>query len=47
MIQAVIVGTNLPLLVILVLLGGADVGVALALAVATAIAWSVPPLRTA
>ena len=45
-IQAVIVGTNLPLLVILVLLGGADVGVALALAVAAAIAWSVPPLRT-
>ncbi len=45
-IQGVIVGTNLPLLVILVLLGGADVGVALALAVAAAIAWSVPPLRT-
>jgi hypothetical protein len=46
LIRIVIAATNLPLLVILVVLGGADVGVALALAVAVALAWSIPPLRT-
>ena len=38
--------TNLPFLVVLVLLGGTAAGVALLLAVAAALAYSVPPLRT-
>lgn len=45
LIRIVIAATNLPLLIALVLLGGAGLGVALALVVAVAIAWSVPPLR--
>jgi 4-hydroxybenzoate polyprenyltransferase len=38
--------TNLPFLVVLVLLGGTAAGVALLLAVAAALAYSVPPVRT-
>jgi 4-hydroxybenzoate polyprenyltransferase len=40
-----IAATNLPFLVILVLWGGALAGLALALAIAAAIAYSVPPIR--
>jgi 4-hydroxybenzoate polyprenyltransferase len=46
LIRIVIAATNLPLLIILVVLGGASLGVALAVAVVVAIAWSVPPVRT-
>lgn len=38
--------TNLPFLVVLVLLGGAAAGLALLLAVAAAVAYSMPPVRT-
>ncbi len=38
--------TNLPLLAILVLLGGATAGLALLLTVGAALAYSVPPIRT-
>jgi 4-hydroxybenzoate polyprenyltransferase len=38
--------TNLPFLVILVLLGGSAAGIALLLAVAAALAYSIPPIRT-
>ena len=38
--------TNLPLLALLVLLGGAAAGVALLLTVGAALAYSVPPIRT-
>ncbi len=40
-----IAATNLPFLVVLVLWGGALAGLALALAIAAAIAYSVPPIR--
>ena len=40
-----IAATNLPFLVVLVLWGGVLAGVALALAIAAAIAYSVPPIR--
>ena len=45
-IRLAIAATNLPLLIAIVLLSGAAAGLALALAVGAAIAWSVPPLRT-
>jgi 4-hydroxybenzoate polyprenyltransferase len=38
--------TNLPFVVVLVLLGGAAAGLALLLAVAAAVAYSMPPIRT-
>jgi 4-hydroxybenzoate polyprenyltransferase/GT2 family glycosyltransferase len=45
-IRLVIALTNVPVLAILVLVGGAQAGVALLLSVAVAVAWSEPPLRT-
>jgi 4-hydroxybenzoate polyprenyltransferase len=45
-IRVAIVATNLPFLVVLVLLSGAGAGLALALAVAAAIVDTTPPLRT-
>jgi 4-hydroxybenzoate polyprenyltransferase len=44
--QVAIATTNLPFLIVLVLLSGAATGLAVALAIVAAIAYSTPPLRT-
>jgi 4-hydroxybenzoate polyprenyltransferase len=45
-IRLVIALSNVPLLAVLVLMGGAEAGVAFLLAVTVAVVWSEPPLRT-